>query len=91
MKQIVVVKTGSISKEDKDTLLKNGCIVIENKNPSTVKIINSYDGLEGDDIFNAAINTLSDSQFSANIRSEFATRILAAFKKKQPSTPVNKP
>ncbi len=80
MKQIIVIKPKSISQEDKDVLLKNGCIVIENPNPSAVRIINSYDGLEGDDIFNAAIDAISDPSIASIVRTEFANNILKAFK-----------
>lgn len=40
IKQIFVVKPGTISKEDKATIKEAGCIVIEHEQPETVKIQN---------------------------------------------------
>lgn len=64
MKQIIVVKPKSLSKEDIHKLQENGMIVIEHERPDEVKIKIGIPEIEGGIIMNAAIKAIAESSFS---------------------------
>lgn len=58
MKQLLIVKPGTISAKDKEKLTKNGYIMIEHPFPSDVRVLNPLD-VDGDLILASAMRAIS--------------------------------
>jgi hypothetical protein len=82
MKQIIVVKPGSIKEADRAILTGEGIVIIEHEKPFEVRVINNIEGFDGDDIFNSALQTINEST-SDVLRSKFTGLLLTAIGKKR--------
>ena len=82
MKQILIVKTGSISKEDKRELLHSDVIVIEHEHPEQVRVISKLDGLKIDGATQTMIDVILKTPYSA-VRDEFSKCFLKALSSNQ--------
>lgn len=86
-KQIIVVKPNSLTPEGKALLLSEGVIVIEHENPAEARVIDSIDGYTGDDVFNAAIDAILQTQNTDVPKTKFANKLLLSIQKKRQSNP----
>lgn len=65
MKQIFVVKPGTLSAKDKEKLTKNNHIVIEHPFPGDVRIITDTSEIKGDDLIMSFVDALQAYDSSA--------------------------
>lgn len=83
MKQIVIVKPGTISAKDKEKLSKNGYVVVEHQFPGDVRIVDKLDipdVTDGNEIFWSAIHGVYSSELATK---NFANSFLAKIKAKE--------
>lgn len=83
MKQIIVVKPNSITKESKLLLKEEDVIVIEHENPNEVRVINTIDGFVSDDVFNCAIDAIISTKNTDFPKTKFAELLINAILKKR--------
>lgn len=60
MKQLLVVKPGTVTDEDKAKLDKINIVVIEHEKPNEVRVFTVLDGIDGDDILAAAFEAMDN-------------------------------
>lgn len=59
MREILIIKPGSLSKASIEKLEKDDFIVIEHLNPNDVRIITAMDGVQGNDFIVALIKAVN--------------------------------
>lgn len=83
MKQLLIVKPGSISSKDKEKLTKAGYLLIEHPFPGDVRIVTQIDGLNGDVLMQALVAGASYDSYSRGL---FGTTLLKFLKKEEIKT-----
>jgi hypothetical protein len=81
MKQIIIVKPGTLLADQLEKLQKEeGVIIIEHPEPSEIRIISTLEGFGGDDILQAFVSTIQNSGYTT--KAEFATELVKRMKPK---------
>ena len=81
MKQIIIVKPGSLSDESIKIIENAGGIVIQHEKPNEVRVMNFFEtDVEADDVYRAAIKAIHETGFDS-IRTDFAKNLLVSIKK----------
>lgn len=70
MKQIIIVKPGSISDETKKLLFSNEYVVIEHDKPEEVRVISPFESFNSDDFINSMVETIKNAP-NISVRSDF--------------------
>lgn len=83
MKQIIVVKPNSLDEANKKLLTDAGIVLIEHENPNEVRVITQVEGLEGDDVFNCAIDAIRGTNNTDLTKILFAKGMLEKFVQKR--------
>lgn len=81
MKQIIVVKPGTITEDNKNFLREEGVIVIEHDNPHEIRVITPLDGFEPDMMLDSLVHTVKNTA-SASVKQSFADIILSKMQQK---------
>lgn len=67
MGQIIVIKPGSISDDSIKLLESKGIVVIQHNKPQDIRVINSFDGCDAEDVFQSAMLSIANSYDSTKI------------------------
>lgn len=76
MKQLIIVKPGTVSDKDKELSVKNGFIIIEHPEPDSIQIVTDVSGISADPIIQAALIAVYTYESGSNPRRTFADLIL---------------
>lgn len=88
MKQILIVKSGTLAPKDKEKLAKNGMLVIEHPAPSEVRIVTAANEIAGDEILTAICEGIKNANnYEAYRYIGMAIAELFADKKSKPTQP----
>ncbi len=68
MKQLIIVKTGTMTPDKIEKLEKHNMVVVEHDAPNEVRIVSVWDGMEGDDFIGSLMHTVT---FSPSTHSTF--------------------
>lgn len=82
MKQIIIVKPGSISKANKKLLTNEGHVIIEHANPQEVRFVSSIEGIQGDEIVQSLIEGIASATIMEPAELHFGKALLRKLKKK---------
>lgn len=72
MKQIIVIKPGSITEENKQILYSNEYVVIEHDKPEEVRVISPFESFNSDDFIKSMIETISQT-VSTQVKVDFVS------------------
>lgn len=79
MKQLIIVKPNTVTKDKMQELKECGFVVLELDDPNSIKIVIGMDGISGNIIAKTALETIQSS-YSTATREEFAKKLLSAIK-----------
>jgi hypothetical protein len=61
MKQLIIVKPGTMKSDQIEMLKEHNVIVVEHDAPNEVKVMSIWDGMEGDDFIGSLMHTVTYS------------------------------
>lgn len=83
MKQLLIVKPGTVNAKDKEKLTKNGYILIEHPFPGDVRVITELEAVNGNDILMAAFRAIN-AYGGATVKAEFFNEFYKSIKTNVP-------